>query len=58
MDALSVELTKIERKIQKYNEKKYLMLIKHPQFQINHEDNIEEKSVIMNHYEGQENDIK
>jgi len=30
MDALSVELTKIERKIQKYNEKKYLMLIKHP----------------------------
>ena len=53
-----MELNKIERKIQKYNDKKYLLLIKHPRFQINHEDNIEEKSHIMDHYDGQENDMK
>ena len=40
MDELSRNLNKIERKIQKYNEKKYLLLIKHPKFQIDHEDNI------------------
>jgi len=32
MDTLSLELNKIERKIQKYNDKKYLLLIKHPRF--------------------------
>ena len=51
MDELSLELNKIERKIQKYNDKKYLLLIKHPNFQINNEDNYE-NSYIMDHYEG------
>ena len=41
MDGLSVELNKIESKIQKYNQKKYMLLIKHPKFQINNEDNVE-----------------
>ena len=39
MDKLSLKLTKIESKIQKYNNKKYLLLQKHPKFQINNDDN-------------------
>ena len=35
MDDLDIELTKIERKISKYNEKKYLLLKKHPDLNIN-----------------------
>ena len=59
MDELSIELTKIDNKIQKYNDKKYLLLQKHPKFQINNPDNeIQEKSEIIYHYEGYENDIK
>ena len=32
MNVLSMELTKIDKKISKYNEKKYLLLMKHPKF--------------------------
>ena len=32
MDDLDTKLTKIERKIQKYNDKKYLLLKKQPGF--------------------------
>ena len=57
MDALS--MTKIDSRISKYNDEKYLLLQKHAKFQINNADNeIQEKSEIIYHYEGYENDIK
>ena len=59
MDPLSMELIKIDNQISKWNQQKYLLLKKHPNFLLNNLDNeIEDSSIIMDHYDGYETDLE